>query len=68
MAEIRYFYNASNVQEIKEASSREGQSDAEVEVAEVSLSSLDSVRRFCRDFNAREQPLDILVLNAGIMV
>ena len=56
------------MQVIKEAPSRQGQSDAKVEVAEVSLSSLESVRSFCRDFNAREQPLDILVLNAGIMV
>ena len=33
---------------------------------EVSLSSLSSVRRFCKAFNARNEPLHFLILNAGV--
>jgi len=38
-----------------------------IEVARVSLSSLESVREFCKAFNAQSLPLDFLILNAGIM-
>jgi NAD(P)-dependent dehydrogenase (short-subunit alcohol dehydrogenase family) len=43
------------------------QPQSTIEVAEVRLSSLDSVRSFCTEFNARKLPLDFLILNAGIM-
>lgn len=39
----------------------------QVEVLQVSLNSLASVHRFCEGFNSRKEPLNILILNAGIM-
>uniref|UniRef100_A0A8R7U3Z2 WW domain-containing oxidoreductase n=2 Tax=Triticum urartu TaxID=4572 RepID=A0A8R7U3Z2_TRIUA len=38
-----------------------------VEVMELDLSSLDSVRKFAADFAARGLPLNILINNAGVM-
>ena len=38
-----------------------------VEVAQLDLASLASVKSFAADFNARGLPLDVLVCNAGIM-
>lgn len=38
-----------------------------VEVAQLDLASLSSVKSFAADFNARGLPLDVLVCNAGIM-
>ena len=52
------------LQEIKAAC---GSTAPAVDVAQVSLSSLQSVRDFCKDYNRKGAPLDILVLNAGIM-
>ena len=44
-----------------------GCSRPRVEVMELDLASLASVRRFAHSFNERREPLDILVCNAGIM-
>ncbi|KAL3690349.1 hypothetical protein R1sor_016658 [Riccia sorocarpa] len=41
--------------------------NAKVEVMELDLSSLASVRRFAEEFLARNVPLNILINNAGIM-
>lgn len=38
-----------------------------VEVKELDLGSLDSVRRFAKQFNAERRQLDLLICNAGIM-
>jgi len=39
----------------------------EVEVRELDLASLDSVRGFARAFNKTHRRLDVLICNAGIM-
>lgn len=41
---------------------------AKVEVTELDLSDLDSVRRFAEAFRAKHSRLDLLINNAGIMV
>lgn len=41
---------------------------ADVEVMELDLSDLDSIRRFAEAFRARHSRLDLLINNAGIMV
>lgn len=38
----------------------------DIEVMELNLLSLDSVVRFCREWNSRSKPLHVLVNNAGI--
>ncbi|KAM0864510.1 hypothetical protein ACQ4PT_043875 [Festuca glaucescens] len=40
---------------------------ATLEVMELDLSSMASVRKFAADFNAKGLPLNILVNNAGVM-
>jgi NAD(P)-dependent dehydrogenase (short-subunit alcohol dehydrogenase family) len=42
--------------------------DAEVEVMQLDLSDLESVKRFAEAFAARHSRLDLLINNAGIMV
>lgn len=46
-----------------------GQSDKahDIEVREVDLTSLESVRRFAGAFNKEDRRLDVLICNAGIM-
>lgn len=39
----------------------------EVEVRELDLGSLDSVRSFAKVFNSEHRRLDLLICNAGIM-
>ena len=46
---------------------RQTHPNAAVEVGQLDLASLDSVRRFAADFNARHQRLDVLCNNAGVM-
>ncbi|MEZ4830036.1 MAG: oxidoreductase [Bacteroidia bacterium] len=41
--------------------------DADIEVMEIDLSSLKSVRKFAHDFQARYNTLDVLINNAGVM-
>ena len=41
--------------------------DADVEAAALDLASLDSVRRFAREFDGRHARLDLLCNNAGVM-
>ncbi|XP_028773261.1 short-chain dehydrogenase TIC 32, chloroplastic isoform X2 [Neltuma alba] len=52
--------------QIKEAMVRDN-SKAKIEVMELDLSSMESVRNFARQFNSCGLPLNILVNNAGIM-
>ena len=40
---------------------------AAVELAELDVASLESIRRFAESFAARRQPLDLLINNAGVM-
>lgn len=40
---------------------------AKVEVMQLDLESLHSVKQFAKQFNARQQPLHLLICNAGIM-
>ena len=42
--------------------------DAQLDVIELDLASLDSVRRFAAEFNSQYDRLDILLNNAGIMM
>ena len=42
--------------------------DAKVEVMQLDLSDLDSVKRFAEEFRAKYTRLDLLINNAGIMV
>lgn len=44
------------------------QPDAAVEVMEIDLSSLESVRRFADEFNEKYNKLDVLINNAGVMM
>ncbi len=46
---------------------RQAHPSAAVEVGQLDLASLDSVRRFAADFQARHQRLDVLCNNAGVM-
>lgn len=57
-----------HLQELRELQMREaGKEFAKVQAMEVSLSSLDSVRKFCAAYNKRKEPLHFLILNAGVM-
>jgi len=47
---------------------RSGVPDARVEVRELDLSSLDSIRAFAGDFGSGAPALDLLINNAGIMM
>lgn len=53
--------------EAAQASIRDQYPNAEVEVSELDLASLDSVRRFCERWVADDRPLDVLINNAGVM-
>lgn len=53
--------------EAAQASIRDKYPNAEVEVSELDLASLDSVRRFCERWVADDRPLDVLINNAGVM-
>lgn len=44
-----------------------GCQSSSVEVAQLDLASLASVKSFAADFNSRGLPLDVLVCNAGVM-
>ncbi len=46
---------------------RQRHSNAQIEIAELDLSSLESIRRFAAAFLARRQPLALLINNAGVM-
>jgi NAD(P)-dependent dehydrogenase (short-subunit alcohol dehydrogenase family) len=49
------------------AKARAALGDANVEIGTLELDSLESVRRFARDFSARHPALHVLVNNAGVM-
>ena len=42
--------------------------DADVEVMEIDLSRLESVKAFARSFQAKHNRLDVLINNAGVMM
>uniref|UniRef100_A0A1D1YA33 Short-chain dehydrogenase TIC 32, chloroplastic n=1 Tax=Anthurium amnicola TaxID=1678845 RepID=A0A1D1YA33_9ARAE len=45
----------------------DGQPDAKIDVMQMDLGSLSSVESFARSFNSSNQPLNLLINNAGIM-
>ena len=47
---------------------RDAQTDAEVELAELDLADLDSVRAFAESFLEGHDRLDLLINNAGVMI
>ncbi|XP_024538692.1 short-chain dehydrogenase TIC 32, chloroplastic [Selaginella moellendorffii] len=59
--------NIKAAQSVKE-SILENKPDARIEILELDLSSLASVRRAAEDFHARNLPLHILINNAGALV
>lgn len=66
-------YMASRSQEkgekaIEELKKSEGEKELDLHFVRVDLSDLQSVRDGARDFARREEKLDILVCNAGVMV
>lgn len=53
-------------QDIREATKAINNINTEIDVMELDLSSLESVRKFCAQVNEQESRLDILVNNAGV--
>uniref|UniRef100_A0A1D1XJC6 Short-chain dehydrogenase TIC 32, chloroplastic n=1 Tax=Anthurium amnicola TaxID=1678845 RepID=A0A1D1XJC6_9ARAE len=45
----------------------DGQPDAKIDVMQMDLASLGSVECFARSFNSSDQPLNLLINNAGVM-
>ncbi|XP_061988055.1 short-chain dehydrogenase TIC 32, chloroplastic-like isoform X2 [Rosa rugosa] len=45
-----------------------GISNAKIDVMELDLSSMASVRKFAEEYNSKGLPLNILINNAGVMV
>ncbi|XP_027164064.1 short-chain dehydrogenase TIC 32, chloroplastic-like isoform X1 [Coffea eugenioides] len=58
--------NMAAGQEVKDAIVKETP-EAKVDVLELDLSSLASVRNFAKEFNSSGRPLNILINNAGVM-
>ncbi|KAK9824442.1 hypothetical protein WJX72_010272 [[Myrmecia] bisecta] len=58
---------AAAAQDVEAVQALPGCSKSGVEVQELDLASLDSVRSFAAHFNAAEPQLDVLVCNAGVM-
>ncbi|ETS75325.1 hypothetical protein PFICI_12269 [Pestalotiopsis fici W106-1] len=55
------------VREIPESNVSDAKTDTEFRLLDLDLTSFDSVRACAAEFNAMEQRLDILLLNAGII-
>jgi len=55
-------------QTVRDLFGRYGCDMTRLEVLECDLTSFDSIRRCVAEFNAREEKLDILINNAGIML
>lgn len=55
------------LQELQAVAPLPGCAPPKVEVLSLDLASLASVRSFCKAFNSKKLPLDILICNAGLM-
>ena len=55
------------VQEIRESLAAQGKSNPDLRITDLNLSSLRSVKQFCRRILSSSQPVNFLLLNAGIM-
>lgn len=55
------------IQKLNETKSLQGCQNYPVQVSSLDLASLDSVRAFASNFNARSLPLALLICNAGVM-